>query len=205
MEILIDPARLPQAVPLGLFEAIQIGSAENNGQSFDVYLGVNEDMATRLQALSSDTNDIALQENTSDLQRFGEGDYSQWYSKGRVPFTLIYRETGSLAALVWFGPKPLGRKSLKHLSAAERLEENTIESGDWHTVVFRSYPPFRGTGIMKGFAQAATEVYLNYFPNAKLWAGINRKNPSSMALASKLGYTIDEMVSDPHWVAMVRA
>ncbi len=204
MEILIDPKRLPQAVPVGLFESVQIGSAENNGESFDIFLGLDQDAVIKLRELSIDTSDTALQENTSDFQRFGEGDYAEWYSKGRVPFTLIHRDTGALAALVWFGPKPLGRKSLKHLSIEERVNETTVESGDWHTVVFRSYPPHRGTGIMKGFGRAVTDVYMNYYPTAKLWAGISRHNPASMALAEKLGYTIDESISDSSWVAMVK-
>jgi RimJ/RimL family protein N-acetyltransferase len=204
MEIMIDPARLPQTVPLALYESHHIGSAENNDESFDVFLGLDEQMATRLRELSFDLGDTALQENTSDFKRFGEEGYEKWYAKGRVPFVLVHRNTGALAALVWLGPKPLGRKSLKHLSAEELKKENTVESGNWHTAVFRSYPPFRGTGVMSKFASAVTDVYMNYFPNAELWAGINRSNPASIKLAEKLGYQIDESISDDKWVGMVK-
>jgi RimJ/RimL family protein N-acetyltransferase len=204
MEIMIDPARLPQTIPLARYESHHIGSAENNDESFDIFLGLDEKMVTRLRELSLDLRDTALQENTSDFIRFGEEGYEKWYAKGRAPFALVHRNTDALAALVWFGPKPLGRKSLKHLSAEELKKENTVGSDHWHTVVFRSYPPFRGTGIMTRFARAATDVYMNYFPNAILWAGINRSNPASIKLAEKLDFKIDESISDDKWVAMVK-
>lgn len=204
MEIAIEPSKLPQTVPLRLFEKIFIGSAENNGESFDVYMGLDEDLATQLREFSLDLLDTALQENTSDFARFGEEGYEKWYSKGRVPFALVHRESGAMAALVWFGPKPLGRKSFKHLSQTERESENLVSSDEWHTIVFRSYPPFRGTGIMRKFVEATTTVYENYFPGAKIWAGISRTNPASLALAEKLNYHEDTEHSDSRWVAMIR-
>lgn len=204
MEIAIEPSKLPQTVPLKLFEKIFIGSAENNGESFDVYMGLDEDLATQLRNFSIDLSDTALQENTSDFARFGEEGYETWYAKDRVPFALVHRDTGALAALIWFGPKPLGLKSLKHLTMAQRESENISHNDAWHTIVFRSYPPFRGTGIMRKFVEAATIVYRNYFPQARFWAGISRNNPSSIALAEKLGYREDRDHSDEKWVAMVK-
>src|SRR5262249_38291382 len=153
-------------------------------------------MATRLRELSLDQNDTALQENTSDFKRFGELGYEEWYSKGRVPFALIHRNTGDLAAFVWFGPKALGRKSMKHLSSEELESENLIADQSWHTIAFRSYPPYRGAGIMRKFVEAATDVYQNYFPEAKLWTSNSRSNEASVRLSEKLGYNIDESLSD---------
>lgn len=204
MEIAIEPSKLPQTVPLRLFEKVFIGSAENKGVSFDVYLGLDEDMATRLRELSLDTDDDALMENTSDFQRFGEEGYEKWYAKDRTPFALVHRDTGELAALVWFGPKALGVKSLKHLSVEERDSANMMESENWHTIAFRSYPPFRGTGIMKNFVIAVTQVYENYFPQAKLWTSNNRANTASVKLSEKLGYVIDDSLSDKETVTMIR-
>ena len=204
MEVTYIQGALPAKVPVPLFSSVLIGTAENRGTHFNIYLGLDAPKITKLQTYSLDTTDVDLQANTSDFKRFGEGSYDEWYSKGRVPFALTDRDSGALAALVWFGPKPLGRKSLKHLSEEELLREKTVESDDWHTIVFRSYLPYRGTGIMKEFVRVTTDVYLHYFPDAKLWAGINRANPGSLALAAKLGYTINESLSDPTWVAMIK-
>jgi RimJ/RimL family protein N-acetyltransferase len=203
MEITLD-GQMPKSVPIPLYQTALIGTAENRGESFDIYLGLSEKMAAQIKTFSLDLSDTDLQENTSDYARFGEGSYEEWYSKSRVPFALVHRSTGALAALVWYGPKPLGRKSLKHLSADELKNETTVESGDWHTNVLRSYLPFRGTGIMKGFFKATLDTYMHYFPNAKIWAGVNRNNPASIALHEKLGFKIDESISDDHWVAMIR-
>ena len=208
MEIKLSEA-LPEKVPLPLYGAAKIGTARgtivNPAEEFDIYLGLAQGMVTKLKMLSLNRGDEALQENTSDYERFGKGSYEDWYSKSRVPFALIHRNSGALAALVWFGPKPFGRKSLKHLSAEELAKEYKVESGDWHTTVFRSYPPFRGTGVMKDFARTATDVYLKYFPHAKLWAGIGRSNAASVALSEKLGYKIVESASDSKWVGMVKS
>jgi hypothetical protein len=203
MEIKLSET-LPLAVPVPLYEAVLIGTAEQRGELFDIYLGLDRNMAEQVKKFSLDTTDTDLQENTSDYKRFGTGSYEEWYGKSRVPFALVHHVSGALAALIWFGPKPYARKSLKHLSEAELKEENTVQGGDYHTVVYRAYLPFRGAGLMKGFANTVTDVYLKYFPKAILWAGINRKNPASVALAEKLGYKIDESVSDDKWVAMVR-
>ena len=208
MEITID-GPMPQGVPVPLYESVRIGSAENRGESFDIYMGIDRTMAEKIRELSLNLEDKDLQENTSDYKRFGTGSYEDWYSKSRVPFILVHKNTGALAALVWYGPKPLGRKSLKHLSAEELKNEYVVESappvGGWHTIVPRSYPPFRGTGIMKGFTQATLDAYLHYFPKAKIWAGINRNNPASIGLHEKLGFKIDESISDDHGVVMVKA
>jgi hypothetical protein len=203
MEIAIEPSKLPQAVPIGLFEKHFIGSAENNGESFDVYLGLDENLASQLQKYSLDTSDADLQKNTSDYERFGKGSYEEWYSRGRVPFALVHRDTGALAALVWFGPKALGTKSLKHVTAKERESENLAIDSNWHTIAFRSYSPFRGGGIMKAFTIAVTQVYRNYFPQARLWTSNTRTNIPSVKLSEKLGYRIDESLSDKETVTMV--
>lgn len=205
MEIALLKEAVPRAVPLPLYTSILIGRAKNKeGKPLSLYIGLDAQMVERLKHLSLDTSDTDLQENTSDLKRFGEGSYEEWYAKERVPFALVDDASSALAALAWFGPKPLARKSLKHLSEEEAKKEGEQETGDWHTIVFRSYPPFRGTGIMKEFVRMTIEVYEQLYPSARLWAGIARSNAASIALASKLGFTIDESLSDPSWVCMVK-
>lgn len=196
---------LPDRIPLPLHTSAAIGKimSESN-ETFNLIIGLDRNLVDQLKQRSLDTSDTDLQENTSDYARFGEGSYEEWYSKGRVPFALVHKETGALAALIWLGPKPLGRKSLKHLSPEERAQdERAMDSGDWHTIVFRAYNPYRGQGLMKGFAKEVIEIYKHYFPAARIWAGINAKNAASIALAEKIGLHKDEAVSDEAWAAMV--
>lgn len=201
MEITLLP-NLPENLYLKLFDSVKIGTAEQGDQIFDIYLGLSENVVAELRQNSLNTSDTDLRKNTSDYERFGEGSYEEWYSKKRVPFALIHAESGTLAALVWFGPKSLGQKSLKHLSTQEATHER--DSGMWHTIAFRSYPPFRGTGIMKDFVRSVTDVYLHYLPDARLWTSNNRANAASVKLSEKLGYKIDESLSDEETVTMVR-
>src|ERR1043166_151550 len=125
---------LPEKVPVPIYKVFKIaaavGTVVDPHEEFDVYLGLNNAMVTKLKMLSLNRGDEALQENTSDYERFGRGSYEDWYSKGRVPFALVHRATGSLAALAWFGPKPLGRKSIKHLTPEQLKDEHTVESGN---------------------------------------------------------------------------
>jgi RimJ/RimL family protein N-acetyltransferase len=201
MEITLLP-NLPENPYLKLFDAVKIGSSEQGDRVFDIYLGLTESVVAELQRHSLNTSDSDLRKNTSDYERFGVGSYEEWYSKKRVPFALIDAGSGSLAALVWFGPKSLGQKSLKHISSQE--VEHEKDSGTWHTIAFRSYPPFRGTGIMKDFVRSVTDVYLHYFPDARLWTSNNRANAASVKLSEKLGYKIDESLSDEETVTMIR-
>lgn len=196
---------LPETLPLPLFSSSTIGEMSGKtGELFDVVIGLTEKHVDQLKQYSLDMSDTDLQENTSDYVRFGEGSYEEWYSKDRTPFALIHRKTGILAALIWLGPKPLGRKSLKHLSPEERAkDERSMDSGDWHTIVFRAYNPYRGQGLMKGFAQKVIEIYKHYYPKARIWAGINAKNTASIALSEKIGLRKEESVSDENWTAMI--
>lgn len=204
MKIHIDNGALPATIPLGLYETAAIGTVQTDaGLQFMLQMGLDRGGAEKLKALSL-ADDPALRENTSDYERFGIGSYEDWYAKGRSIFAL-FSDTGELAAIVWYGPKPLGRKSLKHLSPEEqaREKESVQDAGDWHTIVFRSYPPYRGAGIMTGFAKATLDIYKHYFPTARIWAGINGTNAGSIRLCEKLGFSKDESISTAEWVGMV--
>lgn len=195
------------STPVPLFESIPIADGEaKDGDRFTVVLGLDRHMAEQVKHYSLDENDADLQENTSDRKRFGEGSYEDWYKKGRVPFALIHEESDSVTAICWFGPKELGRKSMKYLSEAELKDEYTPMPGDWHTISYRSYNPFRGKGHMRGFVQFCIDTYLKANPSAKLWAIFNSKNEGSIILAQKLGFKPHDEVSHPddHLVTMVR-
>jgi RimJ/RimL family protein N-acetyltransferase len=196
---------LPETLPLPIFTSVSIGEMTGKtGEVFNIVIGLDKGHVAQLKKYSLDMSDTDLQENTSDFARFGDGSYEEWYAKDRVPFALVHKETGTLAALIWFGPKPFGRKSLKHLSAEERAQdEKQMDSGNWHTIVFRAYNPYRGQGLMKGFALKTIEIYKHYFPSARIWAGINAKNAASIALSEKIGLHKEASVSDENWTAMI--
>jgi RimJ/RimL family protein N-acetyltransferase len=190
-------------LPLDLYQRALLAEAvSREGHEFQLVAGMNEGHIKRLQELSLDESDTALQENTGDKKRFGEGSYQNWYQNGRTIFALIHKETGDLAAVVWFGPKALGAKSLRYEAEKNKQEE----AGDWHTIAYRCYPQFRGQGLMKGFVAFALDEYKKHFPEARFWAGMHSKNGASDALASSLGFVYREDLSDKdaEWVVMVK-
>lgn len=188
-----------------IYESSVIGSlTSKSGIPFDVVIGLSRDLVAQLKERSADESDTELQKNTSDKQRFAEGSYEEWYAKDRTPYALV-DAAGNLAALAWYGPKPLGRKSLRYLTEAELAEESAQKESDWHTIVYRAYNPYRGVGAMTSFVKFTMADYLQKHPNARLWAGISTKNEASVALASKLGFVRKEELTDraTEWTAMV--
>ena len=196
-------------LPLALFESMPVADAiAADGDHFVVVAGLDRHMAEQVKHYSLSEDDLELQENTSDKKRFGEGSYEEWYEKDRVPFALIHEKSDSLTAICWFGPKPLGAKSMKYLSEEERAKEKELSqrAEDWHTISYRSYNPFRGKGHMRGFVQFCIDTYLKAYPSAKIWAIFNTKNAGSIALATKLGFKPHPDISYPeeHLTVMVR-
>lgn len=206
----IKPYKLtaPLEFPLPLYESTPIAEVFANGESFVLVAGLDRHMAEQVKHYSLDEDDSELQENTSDRKRFGQGSYEEWYSKGRVPFALIHEETDTVTAICWFGPKPLGSKSMRFLSENEIKEEKNLKekAENWHTISYRCYNPFRGKGIMTGFVQFAIDTYLAHYRDAKIWAIINNTNPASTKLAEKLQFKVVPEASHPedHLVVMAR-
>jgi hypothetical protein len=194
----------PFSLPLPLFGMIKIGTLlSRENEEFSIWIGADEDTVAKLKAKSMDESDVEIQNNTSDRARFGADAYREWYSKDRTPFTLLASD-GSLAAFAWFGPKPLGRKSLKYLSEEDRAKEGEQREDVWHTLVYRSYMPYRGKGLMTDFVRFATDIYIKQYPKAKFWVGMSADNAGSAALATKLGYKRrdDLFDAEKNWVAM---
>jgi len=193
----------PFSLPLPLFGTIKLGTLlSRDGEEFSMWIGADEEVVGKLKEKSLDESDIELQ-TTSDRKRFGEGSYEEWYSKDRTPFVLL-ASGGELAAFVWFGPKPLGRKSLKYLSAEDAAKELEQKEDVWHTLVYRSYAPYRGKGLMTDFVRFATDVYRGHYPDAKFWVGMSADNAGSAALATKLGFQKrdDLFDAEKNWQAM---
>lgn len=200
----IDRIQAVYTLPLPCYVQVALGTLVTpDGKRFAVYAGADERTIGLLRERSNDPTDAAIRDFTSDRERFGEGSYEEWYAKDRTPFVLL-SETGELAAFAWFGPKPLGRKSLKYLSDEERAKEGAQHEDVWHTLVYRSYAPYRGKGLMTDFVRFATTIYKKHFPDAKLWVGMSANNAGSTALATKLGYKRRDDLYDAekNWVAM---
>ncbi len=160
------------SLPLPIYEKVLVADATSkDGDNFLIYIGMDEKIIAELKKLSLDKTDEEIQKNTSDRKRFGEGSYENWYKKERTPFVLIQKNTGKLAALMWFGPEP--------------LEGNT---GNLHTSAWRAYPNFRGKGLMKEFAKFVMDIYTSKIPNVKFWAVIKKENIGSMGYAQAIGF-----------------
>lgn len=204
----IRPIKTPKEflLPPPIFTSEIIAEATAKGGAlFRITLGLNEDGVQQIRQYALDESDEALA-MTSDRKRFGEGSYETWYQKNRTPFALIHAHTGKVAAFAWFGPKPLGKKSMKYLSQEEQHEDTVkANSENWHTISYRSYGAFRGTGLMTPFVTYVTDFYTNAMEGAKIWAIINADNPASAALAQKIGFkSVGEENSDPEFLVMVK-
>ena len=180
----------------------KIAEAENReGEKFSIFVGLDKELVAQIKKYSMDETDIELQKNTGDRNRFGIGSYEDWYKKERTPFALVHKDSGNLAALIWFGPKPLGAKSTK-FGKEKRYE---IQN-DWYTISFRSYPLFRGKGLMGDFSKFVIDLYQKKFPNIKFWVGTDRENNVFIKFISKLGFKTDEKNSDlpSGWLIMIK-
>ncbi len=133
--------------------------------------------------------------------RFGIGSYDDWYKKNRTIFTLIHKQTDALAALIWLGPKPLGKKFPR-----TGKEEKYEAADDWHTVSWRSYPGFRGRGMMKNFTKFVMDTYREKFPKMKLWFITEDVNKAMQKLGSELGFEKEEAMSElvPGSIVMIK-
>ncbi|MBV9159872.1 MAG: hypothetical protein JO019_04720 [Candidatus Kaiserbacteria bacterium] len=162
-----------------LYASIALGKLRaKTGEFFTIVAGLTEDLAAQLKARALDQSDTELQSKTSDHERFGLNSYEEWYSQGRVPFALV-DGAQQLAALIWFGPKPVPTDS-----------EQTITdiSGDWDTTALRSYIPHRGKGLMRPFFNFAWNAYHRLAPERRLWMQTNQDNVQVLALTEKLGF-----------------
>ncbi len=198
MPLAVTPLAEGSAEQLPLYESRTLANATRiDGTRFRIVEGLDRERVRQLKERALDESDTELRK-TSDYDRFGMGSYEDWYaSKERTMFALLEERSGALAALAWFGPKPLGRKPRRHLSEEARAEdERTMDTDGWHTIVYRSYAPYRGKGLMTDFVRFTMDTYEKTHPGAKLWAGIFSHLPGSMELAKKLGFTISESLSD---------
>ena len=176
MEITPNTAFPEISFPLPLYASETIAYAKSSdGEEFEITIGLDKKAAEEIKKHALDENDGELLKNTSDRKRFGDGSYEEWYAKGRMPFGLIHKKTGILAAFFYGGQKDLDG-----------------ESGEWHTFGYRSYKPFRGKGLMKDFSKFAMKIYSEKYPGARYWLRVTPGNEASLALAQSLGFSVSE-------------
>jgi hypothetical protein len=189
-------------LPLPVFSSIHIADAINKeGEEFDVLLGLDKKYTEQLKNLSLDKSDTDLQNNTGDFNRFGIGSYENWYKKNRTIFALINKQKDALAAIIWFGPKSLGKKSIKFGE-----EGNDESQAEWHTISLRSYSIWRGKKMMKNFAEFTLNFYKKYFAGVKFWMGTDDRNVAIIKIFSSLNFIVDEENSDltENWLVMTQ-
>jgi hypothetical protein len=194
------------SLPLPIFNSIHLADAvSGDGEEFYVFVGLNKEQVKQLKDFSLNENDAELQKNTGDRNRFGLGSYEEWYKKNRTPFCLIHKRTDSLAALVWFGPKNLGQKSIKFGQIINEYQQPGA-GNNWHTISYRSYLPFRGKGLMKNFTKFSMDIYKKQFSNVLFWAGLDNRNKGSVKLLTSLNFEINEENSDlpQNWLVMIK-
>jgi hypothetical protein len=200
---IIPRENLPDlSLPLPIHTSVIIADAIcKMGEEFDLVVGLSQEYIEQLKKLSLDESDIELQANTGDYERFGTGSYEEWYKKNRTIFALIHKQTDAIAALVWFGPKRFGEKSIK-------LGSNGVNQPEavWHTVSVRSYPGFRGRGMMRNFLDFSMAFYKRFFIHIKFWAGMDARNPAVIHLLTTAGFEESRENSDlmANWLVMAK-
>ena len=208
MKIIPRENREEYSLPLPIYQSVHIADGIcREGKEFDLLVGLDKKYTEQLRELSANESDTDLQNFTSDWKRFVAGTYEYWYQKNRSLFALIHKQSDDLAALVWFGPKPLGKKSPKFGgNAPEKTRAERQIPGEWHTISFRCYPKYRGKGMMRVFTAFAIEEYKKQFPHVKFWGGLDDRNTASTRLFQNLGFHVNAEYSDlpEHWLIMVK-
>jgi len=188
MNIISKSVIKPLLFPLPIYTAIQIAEVTSkDGENFYLFVGLDLEMIAEIKTLSLDKSDIELHKYANDFKRFGVGSYEEWYKKNRTPFTLIHKETKKIAALIWLGPMVLEK-----------------QQGNWHGVAWRSYKPFRGKGLMRGFCNFVIDIYGKNISDMKLWGKFKKENTPSVGLATGLGFQILEEASNEEYLIMVK-
>jgi RimJ/RimL family protein N-acetyltransferase len=171
-----------------------LAHAHGADERFAIVAGLCQPLVRSLQERSLDTADSELTRRTSDPVRFGEGSYEAWFRKGRFAFALVNVES-LLAALVWYGPSHLPTE-------VEPRHSNGPDT--WDTVAFRSYPPYRGRGLMGDFSRFVFRCHSLYSPERRLWLETDADNLAGLRLYEALGFRIAGSRRDGGRVVMIK-
>lgn len=146
------------------------------------YYGLDASMAEALTARSADKEgDPGLFRYVDDGDAFSSPEACLAWAGGKDVFVCT-TGTGGLAALVWLTPKPLPIT----LPEGESLAEVAPEA--WDAMSFRSYPPYRGRGIMQPFGSEVVAWHDAYRSGRALWLQVDAEFTPAQVLYTELGF-----------------
>lgn len=174
-------------LPLPLYHREQIARASHETLgSMSVYMGLDEGDANQIKKYSLDLEDKALQEGTTDYQRFGIADYAERYqAKPRTSFILVSDKTAEIAAYIWFGPQ-----KLPELTIADGMEDVVAHEAQWYTSSYRTYGSYRGARIMTTFSKYIIDLYRDIYPDNPMWLAVQKDNQPAIKLYEKIGFEV---------------
>lgn len=154
----------------------------------ELHIGISKNHFWDIVKNSTNTNDTALQKNTSDMKRFSSKEnLEKWYSdEARYTFTLVSKEW-EIAGILWYRPSlpPIiveGREK-------EKIKELFEKTEFAHTGGIRIYPNFRGKGLATPFLQQSEKHYKQIFPTGWICIDINEENIASQKSYEKAWYS----------------
>lgn len=155
---------------------------------WELHIGISKSHFWDIVKNSTNTNDTALQKNTSDMKRFSSREnLAKWYSdEARYTFTLVSKEW-EIAGILWYRP------SLPPIIVEEREKEKIKELFEKtefaHTGGIRIYPNFRGKGLATPFLQQSEKYYKQIFPTGWICIDIDEENIASQKSYEKAWYS----------------
>lgn len=153
---------------------------------YDLYLWMDEKYFEKLIKNSTDLEDIALQENTSDLKRFSTKEkFEKWYNDDKR-YLFVLTNWNNLAWIWWWRPAKL--PEIKKIINEEIAQEVIKNEKDSHTSWIRIYKDFRWKGLAKVILQNSTSFYRKIFPNAYTCIDIDKANIPSQKAYEKWWY-----------------
>lgn len=160
-----------------LFSVFPLGvTYTRDGTALGVHRGLSKAHVEQLCAYSLNEHDQELK-ITSDRTRFETLEsYTTWFLQGRTIYGAVDTHE-VLAGIVWCGPKSLP------------VDIPLAQDYEWHTVAYRSYGSYRGSGFMKDFCKQALDDYRTHHQGIRMFVKISCGNEASIGLARSLGFS----------------
>jgi RimJ/RimL family protein N-acetyltransferase len=149
--------------------------------NFTIQYGLDEATITLLSARST------AYEADPDLFRFAddsivfgtEDKVCAWHEEEGVPkfpFVCTANEGKELAAIIWYAQRN------------PPIELPLRDKEGWDSISMRSYPPYRGKGLMVPFGKETLHWHHVHRPEQALWLKVDAESAPAQALYRKLGF-----------------